>query len=148
MVVGGYTSGHIRIYSIASASPIAYVAAHARAVNALALHPTLDMVATSGEDTILNVITLPAKGAKVGLVWFSYFHFTHSLVAALRLCCLGRSRVDLLCGVVGVQIKVVFTTSVTDRILTGIAFTKTGAQRHVLVSAYDSHSISAWFSEK
>eukprot|EP00003_Mantamonas_plastica_P031184 TRINITY_DN799_c0_g1_i1.p1 TRINITY_DN799_c0_g1~~TRINITY_DN799_c0_g1_i1.p1 ORF type:complete len:365 (-),score=99.48 TRINITY_DN799_c0_g1_i1:1479-2573(-) len=58
-VIAGYTSGHIRVFSIKQQRMIVEIAAHARAVSALSMHPSESQFATVGEDTAVFVWTLP-----------------------------------------------------------------------------------------
>lgn len=61
-VFAGFASGHVRIFSRKSRSMIVEICAHARSLTGLALHPSRDMLASVGEDTVLNVWTFSEKG--------------------------------------------------------------------------------------
>lgn len=111
VVVAAYATGQVCMYRISKQALAVEVSAHARCINALAVHPSRPLVATVGEDTVLNVFSLP--------------DFESAATST---------------------VEVVFTTTVTDRLLTGVQFTQSGAKSHIMVSAYDSHSISTWIS--
>lgn len=54
----------------------------------------------------------------------------------------------LTCARVCYQVEVSFTTTVTDRLLTGVQFSQRNASSSdVMTCAYDSHSISVWHNE-
>lgn len=107
-VVAGYASGHVRFFKIGVDAPQVEVAAHARAVTGLAIHPSLPLVASAGEDTVLSVFNIPS----------------------------GKE-----------DVEAVFTTTVTDRLLTGVQFSQRDeSSSDVMVAAYDSHSVSVWMS--
>jgi WD40 repeat protein len=58
-IIASFSSGHIRTYR-ASLSEIAIeLTAHGRAIYALALHPSLDIIASCGEDQYMNVWSVP-----------------------------------------------------------------------------------------
>ncbi len=54
----GHTSGQIKIYDLVNCSLCVSVCAHARAINALEVHPTRDIFATVAEDCMLAVWSL------------------------------------------------------------------------------------------
>ena len=52
-----------------------------------------------------------------------------------------------LCVFAIAQVDVAFTTTVTDRLLTGVQFSQRDPKSSdVMVAAYDSHSVSVWIS--
>jgi len=63
-----YSTGHIRLFSLESRSLSAVIAAHARWINAIEVHPTKDLFATASEDTFIGLWRLEAGGAKVSHV--------------------------------------------------------------------------------
>ena len=142
-VVGGFACGHVRIFRIGNKAPLVEIAAHARCVTGMAIHPSLPMFATVGEDTVLSVFNIPEDGEDVrGLVWLLGGGATALIVPP---CLTPRS----LCGCVFAiaQVDVAFTTTVTDRLLTGVQFSQRDPKSSdVMVAAYDSHSVSVWIS--
>jgi len=64
IVIGGFASGHIRIFSRMSESIVAEITAHARCITGLALHPTKNIYASAGEDAVVNVFAIPQFESK------------------------------------------------------------------------------------
>jgi WD40 repeat protein len=54
-VAAGYSTGHVRVFRRDDLSLAAEVAAHAKCITGLAMHPTLPQFTTVSEDTTLNV---------------------------------------------------------------------------------------------
>lgn len=54
-VIAGFSSGHIRGYSISSGDMVVEITAHARCITGLALHPYDNFVASSSEDQYICV---------------------------------------------------------------------------------------------
>eukprot|EP00756_Hemistasia_phaeocysticola_P062682 Hpha_TRINITY_DN6133_c0_g1::TRINITY_DN6133_c0_g1_i1::g.164902::m.164902 len=68
-IIGGFGSGLIRLYEAKNCAVYAEVAAHARWINALAMHPSGEYVASVAEDMLFCLWRLPSKdnGGKVQL---------------------------------------------------------------------------------
>jgi len=64
IVIGAFASGHIRIFSRTTERIVAEIAAHARCITGLALHPTKGIYASVGEDAVLNVFAIPQFESK------------------------------------------------------------------------------------
>jgi WD40 repeat protein len=66
-IVAGYSDGHLRIFRAGANKGARYmeaeIAAHARCVTALAMHPSRLTFASVGEDAVLNVWSLPELAA-------------------------------------------------------------------------------------
>lgn len=62
-VVVSYTSGHIRIFKI-NEGLRCEISGHSRCITGMCLHPTEDYFATCGEDSVVNVYTLPHLESK------------------------------------------------------------------------------------
>ncbi|XP_064600424.1 LOW QUALITY PROTEIN: WD repeat-containing protein 54-like [Liolophura sinensis] len=60
IVVGGYGSGHIRIFSITTGKMAAEVAAHARWINSVDVSPDTGLVLSASEDSFVRVWQLSA----------------------------------------------------------------------------------------
>jgi WD40 repeat protein len=58
-IIAAFSSGHIRTYRASLGEIAIELAAHARAIYGLALHPSLDILASCGEDQYMNVWTVP-----------------------------------------------------------------------------------------
>lgn len=70
-VVAAFADGRVRIFSAGDGALLSEAAAHGRCITALTLHPTEHLFATVGEDTLVNVWTLPnpqEKGPSLELV--------------------------------------------------------------------------------
>lgn len=70
-VVAAFADGHVRVYAVGDGALVSEASAHGRCITALTLHPTENMFATVGEDTLVNVWTLPdpeEKGPALELV--------------------------------------------------------------------------------
>ena len=59
-VIAAYVTGHVRVFSIREKSLHTEISGHCRAITGLDLHPALNVFATVGEDSILNVWELPS----------------------------------------------------------------------------------------
>ena len=87
MVVAGYTTGHIRIFSRKRDMLAVEVAGHCRPVSALAMHPSQDQFVSVGEDTYINVWTLPdfeSKSSSTLDVLFSSQARAHAIAGGRR----------------------------------------------------------------
>jgi hypothetical protein len=63
-ICAGFSSGHVHVYAAKSLKLFAEIAAHSRSVTALAMHPEQPCtLASVGEDTALNLWTLPSNSA-------------------------------------------------------------------------------------
>jgi WD40 repeat protein len=84
-VIGGYSTGHIRMFSIEKKQLAVEIAAHARTVNAVDIHPTIPMVIACSEDSFLSAWSIPAsKGAPVKNL--SMVSTNSSLLTGCRFC--------------------------------------------------------------
>jgi WD40 repeat protein len=54
-IIAGFLSGHIRLYDCTNKAIRAEICAHTRAINSIALHPTLCQFASASEDTHVTV---------------------------------------------------------------------------------------------
>jgi len=61
-VITTHPNGTLRILNCATGVAVAEIGGHSRIVNALDIHPTKNMFVTVGEDTYVNVWTLPTEG--------------------------------------------------------------------------------------
>lgn len=59
VIVAAYSSGHVRLFRYGIHELAIELTAHARIINALSIHPTLNMFATCGDDQFINVWSLP-----------------------------------------------------------------------------------------
>ena len=59
MLLSGYCTGHVRVHDLTSRSLLVQIAAHARWVNAIEVHPMRDVMATVAEDCTVSVWRLP-----------------------------------------------------------------------------------------
>ena len=59
-MIAGYSNGTIVIYNIRDSCTRVEIAAHARCISGLALHPKSDVFVTIGHDTMMNVFSLPS----------------------------------------------------------------------------------------
>jgi len=60
-IIAALASGTIRLLNAKTAVAIAEIGGHSRIINAIDVHPVLDMFVTVGEDTFVNVWTLPSE---------------------------------------------------------------------------------------
>ena len=69
VIIATLASGTIRLLNARTAVPIAEIGGHSRVINAIDVHPVLDMFVTAGEDTFVNVWTLPneATGQEISV---------------------------------------------------------------------------------
>ena len=58
-VMASYSTGHIRVFNATSCEMTIEIAAHLRNVTALALHPSMDLLASVGEDQFLLIWRIP-----------------------------------------------------------------------------------------
>ncbi|KAG8461699.1 hypothetical protein KFE25_001317 [Diacronema lutheri] len=63
VVLCAFSNGELRGYGAHSGHTLVAIAAHARAINALALHPTLWLLAAAAEDTYVSVWSIALPGA-------------------------------------------------------------------------------------
>jgi WD40 repeat protein len=61
-LLSAYCTGHVRIHDVLSKCVVVQVAAHARWINALEVHPVKDIMATAAEDCTVSVWRLPEDG--------------------------------------------------------------------------------------
>jgi len=61
LALAAYASGVIRVYDISKARISVEIDAHCRSLNAMDIHPTLNIIATVAEDGYLNVWELPSQ---------------------------------------------------------------------------------------
>uniref|UniRef100_A0A7S1G9Z0 WD repeat-containing protein 54 beta-propeller domain-containing protein n=1 Tax=Bicosoecida sp. CB-2014 TaxID=1486930 RepID=A0A7S1G9Z0_9STRA len=59
VAIAAFASGHVRLFDIAGKRLTTEIAAHARCITALDVHPTRNSFATVGEDAVMNVWALP-----------------------------------------------------------------------------------------
>jgi hypothetical protein len=64
VLLTAHASGQVRLYDLANKCIMAQIAAHARWINALEVHPARDMFATASEDATISVWRLPEGGAR------------------------------------------------------------------------------------
>jgi WD40 repeat protein len=84
-VIGGYSTGHIRMFSLEKKQLSVEIAAHTRTINAIDIHPSLPMVIACSEDTYLSAWSIPAtKGAQVKNL--SMISTNSSLLTGCRFC--------------------------------------------------------------
>lgn len=62
-VVTAFSTGHLRIFEISSATMVVEVTAHSRCITALDVHPVQDTFVTVGEDAVVSVWTLPERSS-------------------------------------------------------------------------------------
>ena len=55
IVFGAFATGHLRLFSVAHRCCVVEIAAHARCITALDLHPAQDLLVSVGEDSLVNV---------------------------------------------------------------------------------------------
>eukprot|EP00455_Lapot_gusevi_P043654 TRINITY_DN533_c0_g1_i10.p1 TRINITY_DN533_c0_g1~~TRINITY_DN533_c0_g1_i10.p1 ORF type:complete len:279 (+),score=51.99 TRINITY_DN533_c0_g1_i10:156-992(+) len=70
-LLAGYLSGKIRIFDISNPHLKVEIDAHSRPIYALHVHPHKPVFATGGEDTVVNVWSLPDADGKVALLYSS-----------------------------------------------------------------------------
>jgi len=58
-LLSAYCTGQVRIHDVLSKALMVQIAAHARWINALDVHPTKDVMATAAEDCTVSVWRLP-----------------------------------------------------------------------------------------
>jgi len=64
MIMAAYSTGHIRIYRASISELAVELAAHSRAITALCLEPSLNVMASVSEDQYLNVWSVPFFGSR------------------------------------------------------------------------------------
>lgn len=62
LVVSSYSNGELYVHHAESGAKLAKVAAHARWINALAVHPSKPLVAAASEDTFVSVWSIAEDG--------------------------------------------------------------------------------------
>jgi hypothetical protein len=135
LLVASYASGHVRIFRPARRNPssgaasgsgggglLAEIAAHARCITALCPHPLQSTFATVGEDSVLNVWSVPDAAAA-------------SMAPAA--------------GAPPTKLRVLLdmTTTVTDATLTGVQFVSNPTRpsvAHLAVASYDSRELKVF----
>lgn len=119
LLIAGYASGHVRLFRQrgGNGEPLkpsfleAELAAHARTLTALAVHPTRPTFATVGEDSTLRVWSIPSTTVQQ----------TNNGSALTR----SKILIDM-------------QAEIKDRLLTGVSFVEsTSLTAHVCVSMYD-----------
>lgn len=61
MIIAAYSTGHIRLFRPQTSELVIEIAAHARCITGLAIHPSLNILASVSEDQFLIVWQLPAN---------------------------------------------------------------------------------------
>lgn len=126
ILIAGYASGHVRIFRQrgGNGEPLkpsfleAEIAAHARTLTALAIHPTRPTFATVGEDSMLRVWSLPSAQVNGGSASST------------------RSKV-----LIDMQAEI------KDRLLTGVSFLESSTTTaHVCVSMYDVSALYVYLA--
>ena len=106
------------------------VAAHTRCINAIDIHAHQPLVVTVGEDTFVNVWSLPdfeSKGSsEVRVAAFGEGHKCPSGAQTRSL-----------------QVSLLFSSCVKDQMLTGVQFLRDGTS-NVACAAYDTETISVY----
>lgn len=82
-IYAGYSTGHIRVFDLVACAQVVQVAAHARWINALEVHPDGTTFASAGEDTTINVWAFHAPPQ---VVHKSSIVVTDSLLTGLAFC--------------------------------------------------------------
>lgn len=59
IVAAGFSTGHLRIFRTRTSELVVEVAAHSRCVNAVDIHAYQPLVVSVGEDTFVNIWSLP-----------------------------------------------------------------------------------------
>mmetsp|Transcript_22331 Transcript_22331/g.28927 ORF Transcript_22331/g.28927 Transcript_22331/m.28927 type:complete len:320 (+) Transcript_22331:88-1047(+) len=59
LLAASYSTGHLRFFQITSGSMVVEIAAHSRCINAIDIHPDQQVLVSIGDDTFLNIWTLP-----------------------------------------------------------------------------------------
>ena len=54
-IFGAFATGHLRLFRLSGRSCVVEIAAHARCITALDLHPKLEILVSVGEDSLVNV---------------------------------------------------------------------------------------------
>jgi len=68
LVVAALATGTIRVLNCKTGVKVAELGGHSRIITALDMHPSKDIFVTVGEDTFVNVWTLPTEGKESSLV--------------------------------------------------------------------------------
>jgi len=66
-IAAAYSTGHIRIFQLSSMVMVYEVCAHARCVMGLALHASDNIMASVGEDQVVNVFTFPTFTSRASM---------------------------------------------------------------------------------
>ena len=59
VIIAAYSTGHIRLFRSSIREMAIELTAHARIINSIKIHPTLNMFVSCGDDQFLNVWSLP-----------------------------------------------------------------------------------------
>ena len=136
--VASFTTGHIRLYDLTSKSLAVEIAAHARCITALDMHPSLDMVCGCGcgcgAVAVSVIVALCCTTSPVPV------HRRFQFVAVSEGASLS------LWSVPGAdkgatEVELLFTKTIDDQMLTGVQFLKTSTP-HIVTSAYDVTTLS------
>jgi WD40 repeat protein len=128
LLIAGYASGHVRIFKQRGGigEPLkpsileAELAAHARTLTALAIHPSRPTFATVGEDCTVRVWSIPNTTSQ----------------QASNGCTTSRSK-----------ILIDMQAEIKDRLLTGVSFLESSSSTaHVCVSMYDFASLHVFLA--
>ena len=114
-VIGTYTSGHIRVFSIRNEQLFIEIAGHSRPITGIDIHPAHDSFVTVGEDSILNVWQFPKQDDEEDSNTGGDIHKARSL-------------------------KVIFSTSSPNALFTGVQYAKNGTNT-IFTSVYDQNEI-------
>ena len=121
MVIGGFTTGHVRLFSRSAKALVVEVAAHARAINAVASDlGARGTFASAGEDGMVDVWKWSgevADGAAQGKE-------------------AGGA------GSNGLSVRLMITKELTDRIITGLQYMPASGTTSLIVSGFDYDKIS------
>jgi WD40 repeat protein len=118
-VVGGYTTGQLRLFHLTTGVIFCEIGAHTRAVTALDAHPDESCFVSTGEDSVLSVwkITAPPPSTE-----------TKSTTRQAPV------------------ITVEFTTVVPDSLLTGVVFSRNGTS-NLITASYDQKKIQLFTNQ-
>lgn len=65
LLVGGYGSGHLRVYNVAHGDLLAEVTAHAKWINAIDIAKTGGMLVSAGEDSMIHIWQLSTTSPQI-----------------------------------------------------------------------------------
>ena len=119
-VVGGYTTGQLRLFHLTTGVIFCDIGAHTRAVTALDAHPDESCFVSTGEDSVLSVwkITAPPPSTET--------KSTNTRQAPV--------------------ITVEFTTVLPDSLLTGVVFSRNGTS-NLITASYDQKKIQLFTNQ-